>query len=148
MQDFWTDLTNSVDVFSMGEVLHGNTRYNNMTRTSGGFVYAWHIGSSHANTSCSTLPVHTSSHSIALVWIELYMHAPTCNLLSPHRTRGSVFHHRSYRHNDVFVMCVCRAMPQYLQKGEDGRRPMDSLLNFPIYYKLTDVFAAQKDMRM
>jgi hypothetical protein len=25
VQDFWTDLTNSVDVFSMGEVLHGNT---------------------------------------------------------------------------------------------------------------------------
>jgi hypothetical protein len=25
-QDFWTDFTNSVDVFSMGEVLHGNTR--------------------------------------------------------------------------------------------------------------------------
>jgi hypothetical protein len=39
-------------------------------------------------------------------------------------------------------------MPQYLQKGQDGRRPMDSLLNFPMYYKLTDVFASQQDMRM
>lgn len=26
LQDFWTDLTNSVDVFSIGEVLNGNTR--------------------------------------------------------------------------------------------------------------------------
>lgn len=39
-------------------------------------------------------------------------------------------------------------MPQYLQKGADGRTAMNSLLNFPIYYKLTDVFAHQKDMRM
>lgn len=39
-------------------------------------------------------------------------------------------------------------MPQYLQKGADGRRPMESVLNFPMYYKLTDVFASQKDMRM
>lgn len=31
LQDFWTDLTNSVDgVFSMGEVLHGNTRCGSM----------------------------------------------------------------------------------------------------------------------
>lgn len=43
---------------------------------------------------------------------------------------------------------ACRVMPQYLQKGPDGRAPMDSVLNFPIYYKLTDVFASQKDMRM
>jgi hypothetical protein len=39
-------------------------------------------------------------------------------------------------------------MPQYLEKGPDGRAPMDSVLNFPMYYKLTDVFASQKDMRM
>ena len=39
-------------------------------------------------------------------------------------------------------------MPQYLQAGPDGRKPMDSVLNFPMYYKLTDVFGYQKDMRM
>jgi hypothetical protein len=39
-------------------------------------------------------------------------------------------------------------MPQYLQTGADGRAPMDSVLNFPMYYKLNDVFANQKDMRM
>lgn len=43
---------------------------------------------------------------------------------------------------------ACRVMPQYLQKGPDGRAPMDSVLNFPMYYKLTDVFASQQDMRM
>jgi hypothetical protein len=26
VQGFWTDFTNAVDVFSLGEVLHGNTR--------------------------------------------------------------------------------------------------------------------------
>jgi hypothetical protein len=39
-------------------------------------------------------------------------------------------------------------MPQYLAAaGPDGRRPMSSLLNFPLYYKLTDVFARGADMR-
>lgn len=50
--------------------------------------------------------------------------------------------------NCAVVPLACRAMPQYLEKGPDGRRPMDSVLNFPMYYKLNDVFAYQKDMRM
>jgi hypothetical protein len=50
----------------------------------------------------------------------------------------------------LLLLCVCvchRVMPQYLQKGADGRTPMDSVLNFPMYYKLNDVFAYQQDMR-
>lgn len=42
---------------------------------------------------------------------------------------------------------TCRVMQQYLEKGADGRRPMDSILNFPMYYKLNEVFATQKDMK-
>jgi hypothetical protein len=38
-------------------------------------------------------------------------------------------------------------MKEYLEKGADGRRPMDSILNFPMYYKLNEVFATQKDMK-
>jgi hypothetical protein len=36
---------------------------------------------------------------------------------------------------------------EYVQKGPDGRQPMQSVLNFPIYYKLTNVFAYKQDMR-
>lgn len=50
--------------------------------------------------------------------------------------------------NCAVVPSACRAMPQYVQKGPDGRQPMDSVLNFPMYYKLNDVFAYQQDMRM